>query len=53
MECNGISKWKIINKADNDEYSYLYWEGLGEINYDFSSGFVVKKEDTAKFLIWD
>lgn len=41
---------KIINKADNDEYSYLYWEGEGKIDYDFSSGFVVKKEDTAKFL---
>ncbi len=41
---------KIINKADNDEYSYLYWEGEGKIDYDFSSGFVVKKEDTVKFL---
>lgn len=41
---------KIINKADNDEYSYLYWEGEGKMNYDFSSGFIVKKEDTAKFL---
>lgn len=41
---------KIINKNDNDEYSYLYWEGEGQINYDFSSGFVVKCEDTAKFL---
>lgn len=41
---------KIINKNDNDEYSYLYWEGEGQINYDFSSGFVVKREDTAKFL---
>ena len=41
---------KLINKADNDEYSYLYWEGEGEIEYDFSSGFVVKSEDTADFL---
>lgn len=41
---------KIINKADGDEYSYLYWEGEGEIEYDFSTGFVVKREDTAEFL---
>ena len=41
---------KIINKADNDEYSYLYWEGEGSMDYDFSSGFVVKREDTAEFL---
>ena len=41
---------KIINKADNDEYSYLYWEGEGSMDYDFSSCFVVKREDTAEFL---
>lgn len=41
---------RIINKSDNDEYSYLYWEGEGAIQYDFSSGFVVKREDTAEFL---
>lgn len=41
---------RIINKSDNDEYSYLYWEGEGAIKYDFSSGFVVKSEDTAEFL---
>lgn len=41
---------RLINKSDNDEYSYLYWEGEGAIQYDFSSGFVVKSEDTAKFL---
>ncbi len=40
----------IINKYDNDEYSYLYWEGEGAIEYDFSSGFVVKNEDTIEFL---
>ncbi|MBR6267765.1 MAG: hypothetical protein IKR28_05460 [Selenomonadaceae bacterium] len=32
------------------EYSYLYWEGETAREYDFSSGFVVKGEDTAEFL---
>jgi hypothetical protein len=41
---------KIINKLDNKEYSYLYWEGSSENNYDFSKGFVVKGDDTAEFL---
>jgi len=40
----------IINNADNQEYSYLFWEGHGDWNYDFSSGFVVKGTDTAGFL---
>ena len=41
---------KIINKLDNREYSYLYWEGMSDNNYDFSKGFVIKGEDTAEFL---
>lgn len=32
------------------EYSYLYWEGINNIQYDMSEGFVVKGEDTAEFL---
>ncbi|MCL2020136.1 MAG: hypothetical protein FWG70_10335 [Oscillospiraceae bacterium] len=40
----------LINKADEREYSYLYWEGEGPANWDFSSGFVVKGSDTAAFL---
>ena len=42
---------KIINK-DGKEYSYLFWEGepTAPINYDLSSGFVVKGKDTVKFL---
>lgn len=32
------------------EYNYLYWEGLDNIRYDFSEGFVVRGEDTAAFL---
>ena len=41
---------KVINKADGKEYSYLYWEGASDVEYDFSKGFVVKGEDTATFL---
>ena len=40
----------IINSHDGKEYSYLYWEGHGKADYDFSRGFVVKGEDTAGFL---
>ena len=40
----------LINNADGREYSYLYWELGGKHNYDFSTGFVVKGEDTADFL---
>jgi len=41
---------KIINKLDNREYSYLYWEGMSDKKFDLSKGFVVKGEDTAEFL---
>lgn len=41
---------RIINKADGDEYSYLYWEGSQAMELDFSEGFVVSREDTADFL---
>lgn len=40
----------LINLQDNKEYSYLFWEGISDINYDFSEGFVVKGEDTQAFL---
>lgn len=40
---------KIIN-ADGREYSYLFWDGLDNIKYDMSSGFVVKGADTVEFL---
>ena len=40
----------LINKADNKEYSYLYWEGISDTEYDMSKGFVVKGSDTKKFL---
>lgn len=43
---------KIINQADKKEYSYLFWEGLPEkkIDWDLSTGFVVKGGDTREFL---
>lgn len=40
----------LINLEDNREYSYLFWEGITDIKYDFSEGFVVKGEDTKDFL---
>ena len=41
---------KIINHADGREYSYLFWEGHGEADYDFDSGFVVPRDDIIPFL---
>ena len=41
----------LTNKADNFEYSYLFWEGkYDNFVVDFSKGFCVKGEDTTKFL---
>ena len=40
----------LTNHADGLEYSYLFWEGNGQLEVDFSEGFVVKGEDTAAFL---
>ncbi|PKM63028.1 MAG: hypothetical protein CVU97_02405 [Firmicutes bacterium HGW-Firmicutes-21] len=41
---------RLINKADGREYSYLFWEGVSDVEYDMSKGFVVRGEDTAAFL---
>ncbi|MBR6407728.1 MAG: SH3 domain-containing protein [Clostridia bacterium] len=41
---------RIVNKADGLEYSYLYWEGESNTEYDMSQGYVVRGSDTAKFL---
>ncbi len=40
----------LVNHADGKEYSYLFWEGEGELETDFSEGFCVRGEDTAAFL---
>lgn len=55
-ESNGI--WEVLAKSDGTltniedgkEYSYLFWEGISDIEYDFTEGFVVKGEDTKDFL---
>ncbi len=40
----------LTNHADGREYSYLFWEGEGYGEMDFSEGFVVKGKDTVSFL---
>ena len=40
----------LLNHADGREYFYLFWEGEGMNDFDFSEGFVVKGENTAEFL---
>lgn len=50
--------WNVIAKPDgtlidpitNKEYYCLFWEGVSNIEYDLSKGFVVKGEDTREFL---
>ncbi len=37
--------------SDDREYSYLFWDGYNNFDYDFSKGFVVKGEQTEEFLI--
>lgn len=40
----------LINIEDNRQYSYLYWEGTSNNNWDMSKGFVVKGSETKEFL---
>ena len=49
--------WRVAASPDGtltDEagqtYNYLYWEGTVNADFDFSRGFCVKGEDTARFL---
>ena len=39
-----------LSDANGTEYNYIFWEGEAEFEFDFSKGFCVKGEDTAKFL---
>ncbi len=39
-----------LTDAEGKLYNYLYWEGEGDAEYDFSQGFCVAGEDTAEFL---
>ncbi len=42
---------KIINKADNKEYSYLFWEwNIDDIDWDVETWFVVAWSETREFL---
>lgn len=36
--------------AKGDPYSYLFWEGVTDAEYDFSQGYCVAGEDTGEFL---
>ncbi|MCB2305709.1 hypothetical protein LGL08_00575 [Clostridium estertheticum] len=36
----------LTNISDNREYSYLYWEGVSNIKWDMSKGFVIKGNET-------
>jgi archaellum component FlaF (FlaF/FlaG flagellin family)/uncharacterized protein YdhG (YjbR/CyaY superfamily) len=41
----------LTNRDDNKEYSYLFWEGIGNTDYSkIENGFVVKGSDTKDFL---
>jgi hypothetical protein len=40
----------LTNHADGREYSYLFWEGLHDHDWNLSTGFVVRGEDTIAFL---
>lgn len=50
--------WNVMAQPDGTltdlntgkEYSYLFWEGTDNVDYDMSEGFVVAGEDTAEFL---
>ena len=49
--------WTVTAEPDGtlydengNEYSYLFWEGENNIDYDFSKGFCVAGADTADFL---
>lgn len=40
----------LTDPATGREYYCLFWEGIADIEYDFSTGFVVPGEGTAAFL---
>ncbi len=37
---------------DGKEYYALYWEGVQDMQWDFTKGYCVRGEDTAAFLEW-
>lgn len=40
----------LIDPATGREYYCLFWEGVSDVEYDLSKGFVISGEDTASFL---
>lgn len=49
--------WKVIaypdgtlEDANGRKYNYLFWEGVSDMEFDFSKGFCIKGEDTRIFL---
>ncbi len=50
LDFNGKLTYTYPEYADGREYSYLFWEGDSNIDFDFSKGFVVKGSDTVAFL---
>ena len=40
----------LINHADGQEYSYLFWEGDSPANYDLTEGWCIPGDETAEFL---
>lgn len=50
--------WRVVAQPDGTlvdditgkEYSYLFWEGKSDAEYDFSKGYVISGNDTAEFL---
>ncbi len=40
----------LLNHADGKEYSYLFWEGDSDTQYDLSEGWCVPGDETAAFL---
>ncbi|MCA9391969.1 hypothetical protein KC614_02065 [candidate division WWE3 bacterium] len=49
---NAYPDGTLENQADGKEYSYLFWEGevSQQVDWDLSTGFVVKGDDTRAFL---
>lgn len=41
---------RMVNKADGQEYPYLFWDGYDDTDWDFSKGFVVAGADSERFL---
>ena len=40
----------LTNRSTGRQYYCLFWEGIGQTEYDFSTGFCVAGENTAAFL---